>query len=162
VQSGSLREPLDAVAMFFLLVMFVPDGQDKRDHSERGKRETVAWGLGSPVPGFGDADRPPPVGRIAEVFFSRGQGAVQRGRDASVFPANASCRQIVRFRRASTHTASAYERGTICRADDEFKCKPVSARSDRQSGADGPCTLAVWVARRVAQVRGYTCWRCLS
>ncbi|HEV2949550.1 MAG TPA: hypothetical protein VGX70_19390, partial [Gemmataceae bacterium] len=53
-----------------LLVMFVPDGQDKRDHSEKGERETVAWGLGSPVPGLGDPDRPPPAGRItgASIF----------------------------------------------------------------------------------------------
>jgi hypothetical protein len=57
--------------MTFLLVMFVPDGQDKRDHSERGKRETVAWGLGSPLPDFGDPNRPPPADRIAGVFFNQ-------------------------------------------------------------------------------------------
>jgi hypothetical protein len=68
-QSGSIEEPLDAVAASFLLVMFVPDGQDKRDHSEKGKRETVARRLGSPVPGFGDPDRSPPAGRIAEALF---------------------------------------------------------------------------------------------
>ena len=62
-------EPLDAATTVLLLVMFVPDGQDKRDHSEKGERATVAWGLGSPVPGLDDPDRPPPAARIVEATF---------------------------------------------------------------------------------------------